>query len=290
MLSFRQTTKQRNSRRKLTVMRLFVRSTAIVCSLFASSCLAGYGQSAVSSTAPSTETPAAVQPSSQSSAPHANADLGHLGAAVKVSLVGVGGEVAVSVTHHTNVRAGFNMISYSRGFDKDGISYAGKLNFKTFEAHYDIFPWAKSFHISPGVLVYAGDPITATSSVPGGQSFSLGGVTYYSDPSNPITGTGKIDFNRAAPMITFGWGNLVSRKEGAHFVVPFEMGVAFQGSPKASLALAGNVCDSTGVNCRNAGTDPTVQSNVISEQSKVNNSMSFFKAYPIISLGFGYKF
>ena len=182
------------------------------------------------------------------------------------------------------------MISYSRGFDKDGISYAGTLDFKTFEAHYDIFPFAKSFHISPGVLVYAGDPITATASVPGGQSFSLGNVSYYSDPSNPITGTGKIDFNRAAPMITVGWGNLVSRKEGAHFVVPFEMGVALQGSPKASLALAGNVCDSTGVNCRNAGTDPTVQSNVISEQNKVNSSLSLFKAYPIITLGFGYKF
>ena len=182
------------------------------------------------------------------------------------------------------------MISYSRGFDKDGVSYAGKLDFKTFEAHYDIFPWAKSFHISPGVLVYASDPITATATVPGGQSFSLGDVSYYSDPANPITGTGKIKFNRAAPMITFGWGNLVSRKEGAHFVVPFEMGVAFQGSPKASLTLAGTACDSSGVNCQNAATNSTIQSNVISEQSKVNDSMSFFKAYPIISVGFGYKF
>src|SRR5215469_7841656 len=291
MLSFRQTTTQSKSRRNQSVMRPFVRSTAFVCSLLASGCLAGYGQSVSSEPSElSTETPAPVQPSSESSSSRANADLGNVGAAVKVSLLGVGGEVAVSVTHHTNLRAGFNMISYSRGFDQDGISYAGTLDFKTFEAHYDIFPWAKSFHISPGVLVYAGDAITATASVSTGQSFSLGNVSYYSDPSNPITGTGKIDFNRAAPLITVGWGNLVSRKEGAHFVVPLEMGVALQGSPKASLALAGNVCDSTGVNCRNAGTDPTVQSNVISEQNKVNSNMSLFKAYPIITLGFGYKF
>ena len=217
-------------------------------------------------------------------------DSGNVVVAVKVSSVGVGGEVAVRVTHLTNVRAGFNMISYSRGFNKDGLAYNGQLSFKTFEAHYDIFPWAKSFHISPGVLVYAGDPITATSSVPGGQSFSLGGVTYYSDSANPVTGNGKIDFNRAAPMITVGWGNLVSRKEGSHFSVPFEVGVAFQGTPKASLNLAGNVCDSTGVNCVNAATDPIVQSNVVAEQNKVNNSLSLFKAYPIISIGFGYKF
>jgi hypothetical protein len=216
-------------------------------------------------------------------------DSGNVGAAVKVSLLGVGGEVAMRVSHRSNVRAGFNAISYSRGFNKDGLAYDGQLSFKTFEAHYDFFPWAKSFHISPGVLAYIGDPITAKASAPGNQSFSLGGVTYYSDPTNPMTGTGKIDFNKAAPMITVGWGNLISRNEGHHFTVPFEVGVAFQGSPKATLNLAGNVCDSPGVNCRSVA-DPTIQANVVSEQNKINNSMSFFKVYPIISVGLGYKF
>ena len=164
------------------------------------------------------------------------------------------------------------------------------MNFRTFEAHLDFFPWAKSFHLSPGVLIYAADPITATASVPPNQSFSLGGFRYYSDPTNPITGKGKVTFYRAAPMLTVGWGNLVSRKEGKHFSVPFEIGVAFQGSPKASLALDGNVCDQPGVNCRPAATDPTVQANVVSEQNKINDSMTLFKAYPIISVGIGYKF
>jgi hypothetical protein len=54
--------------------------------------------------------------------------------------------------------------------------------------------------------------------------------------------------------------------------------------------LAGNICDSPGVNCRNVATDPAAQANIVSEQNKVNNSMSFFKTYPIISVGFGYKF
>lgn len=252
---------------------------AVACGLFAAS-LSGYCQSARSNEQPAV-TPAASAPSE---------DGGPVGVGVKVSTLGIGGEVAVRVTHRTNVRAGFNAISYSRGFNKDGIAYDGQLSFKTFEAHYDIYPWAKSFHISPGVLVYAGDPITATASVPGNQSFSLGGMTYYSDPTNPVTGNGKIDFNRAAPMITIGTGNLVPRDKSKHFSLPFEVGVAFQGSPKATLGLNGNVCTSAGVNCVSAATDPTVQSNVISEQNKINNSVSFFKAYPIISVGFGYKF
>jgi hypothetical protein len=217
-------------------------------------------------------------------------DTGRVGAAVKVSTLGGGAEVAVQVTHRTNVRAGFNVITYSRGFNKDGIAYNGQLNFKTFEAHYDIFPWAKSFHISGGVLAYAADPVTASALVPGNQSFTLGGVTYFSDPTRPVTGNGKIVFNRAAPTVSFGFGNLVPRRKSKHFSIPVEFGVAFQGSPKATLGLAGNVCDSPGVNCRSVASDPTVQSQIVSEQNKLNNSMSFFKVYPIMSVGFGYKF
>lgn len=220
----------------------------------------------------------------------AQSDSEMFGVGVKVSLLGPGAEFAARVTPRSNVRAGFNMIDYSRGFNKDGVAYNGQLNFKTIEAHYDFFPWAKSFHVSPGVLIYAADPITATASVPGNQNFTLGGVSYYSNPSNPISGTGKITFNRAAPMATIGWGNLVSRKEGKHFSVPVELGVAFQGSPKASLALSGSACNQAALTCANAATDPTIQSNVVSEQNKINNSMSFFKVYPIISVGLGYKF
>jgi hypothetical protein len=217
-------------------------------------------------------------------------DNGRVGAAVKISTLGGGAEVAVRVTHRNNVRAGFNVITYSRAFHKDGITYNGQLDFKTFEAHYDIFPWAKSFHISGGVLAYAVDPITATVLVPGNQSFTLGGVTFFSDPTRPVTGNGKIVFNRAAPTVTFGFGNLVPRKKSKHFSIPAEFGVAFQGSPKATLGLAGNVCDSPGVNCRSVASDPTVQSQIVSEQNKLNSSMSFFKVYPIISVGVGYKF
>jgi hypothetical protein len=243
----------------------FLRSMFVVGSLLGSTCVLAYGQSY-------------------------RDDSGTFAAGVKVSTLGAGAEAAVRLTHRTNVRAGFNMIDYSRGFNKDGVAYNGQLSFKTLEAHYDIFPWAKSFHVSPGVLVYAGDPITATAAVPANQTFTLGGVNYSSDPANPVTGRGKIDFNRAAPMITAGWGNLISRQEGKHFSVPVELGVAFQGSPRASLGLAGSVCDSTGFNCRAIASDPTVQANVVSEQGKIDNSMSFFKAYPIISVGLGYKF
>jgi hypothetical protein len=233
------------------------------------------------------ETPSV--PPSPSPAASASLGSGRVGIGVKASTLGGGAEVAFRVTDRTNVRTGFNMISYGRGFNKDGIAYNGQLSFKTIEAHYDFFPLAGSFHIGPGVLAYVGDPIAGNALVPGGQSFTLGGTTFFSDTAAPVAGRGKINFNRAAPMVTVGWGNLVPRSS-KRFSIPFEIGITFQGWPQTTLNLTGNVCDSPGVNCRSVVSDAVVQRQIQSEQTKINNSLSLFQVYPIVSIGFGFKF
>jgi hypothetical protein len=215
---------------------------------------------------------------------------GHFGAGIKVSSLGLGAEAAVLLRHRSNLRVGFNVLGWSHTFTKDGIPYSGHLNFKTFEAHYDFFPKAGNFHVSPGILIYVADPIKASAFVAGDRSFTLGGVRFYSDPSSPATAMGKINFNRAAPTITVGWGNLISRKEGSRFSFPFEIGIAIQGSPKTSLGFGGNVCTSPGMNCTSAATNPEVQRNIASEENRINNNVSFLKVYPIISSGFAVRF
>jgi hypothetical protein len=227
----------------------------------------------------------------QSPAPAQNGRIlgSKVGVGVKASLLGIGFEAATPITYHTNVRAGFNMFSYSRGFTNDGVNYAASLSFRSFETHFDWFPFAGGFHLSPGLMVYNGNQIKANATVLPGNTFTLGGTGYTSEAGDPITGTGKIGFNTVAPMVSLGWGNLVPRKN-SHISVPFEVGMVFQGSPKATLNLTGTACDTTGANCQNVVGDTTFQNNVIAQQTKLNNDMSFFKVYPIISLGFGYKF
>ena len=91
-------------------------------------------------------------------------------------------------------------------------------------------------------------------------------------------------------MILFGFGNLLPRSQ-RHFGVNFEAGVVFEGSAKVKLNLGGNAClTSQQVGCVNAATDTTVQSSLLSEQSKLNNDVGPFQYYPVISLGFSYKF
>jgi hypothetical protein len=271
-----------------------------VCGLFLAIGMSGYGQSTpppdssnTTSTAAAAKAPAQAAATETKAAPAVKPSArpeqaGRIGVGVKMSMLGAGIEAAARVTHHTNFRAGFNMMQYSRTFHNDTNTYGGQLNFKTVEAHYDLFPFAGSFHVSAGMLAYIGDPLTATIST---ESFKLNGTTYYSpNYPAPITGTGKIDFDSVSPTVTLGFGNLVPRRRSKHFSVPFEIGVAFQGPPKATLNLPAELC--TNISGPDTGciSGSSLQANVFAEQNKLNSDMKLFKEYPIISIGFGYKF
>ena len=210
-----------------------------------------------------------------------------IGVGVKVSTLGIGGEVAVAVTRRSNVRFGFNAFSYGHTFNKDGATYAGNLDLRSAQGTYDFFllQW---LHVSPGVLLYNGNKVGANVSVPGGQTFTLSNTTYVSDAADPVTGTGKLTVYKAAPMALIGIGNLVPRSH--HFSTSFEIGAAYQGPPRVALNLGGSACDSTGLFCRSISSDPTIQSNIAAEQVKLNKSASPYKFYPVLSFGVGFKF
>ncbi len=206
-----------------------------------------------------------------------------------VSTLGLDIEGAARVAERANVRVGFNFAALSPSFNSDGINYNAQLKLRSVVAFFDLVPFGNGFHISPGFMIHNGNQLSLTESVPGGQNFSLNNTGYTSSSTNPVTGTGLVTFKTAAPAIVMGWGNLIPRGS-RRWNVPLEWGVVFQGSPQATLSLAGSVCDATGNNCRSISSDQTVQANVAAEQSKVNGSIGKFKFYPILSLGFSYKF
>jgi hypothetical protein len=211
-----------------------------------------------------------------------------VGIGLKISTLGVGIEAAVPVMAKFNVRGGANFFQYKRAITNDGIHYDGQLKFRSAEAHLDWFPFG-AFHVSPGVLFYNGNQLTANASVPGGQTFTLSGTTYESDPSAPVSGTGKLDFVKVSPSIMVGLGSLIPRS-GRHYSFLFEVGGAYQGAPRVALNLAGGVCDTTGTLCRSVASDPTVQANVVAQQQKIRNDIYPYRFFPVVSLGVGFNF
>jgi hypothetical protein len=214
---------------------------------------------------------------------------GKIGVGAKISLLGIGIEAATPLSSKLNLRGGFNFFNYSRGLTNDGIHYDGTLDFRSGELHLDWFPFGGGFHLSPGVLFYNGNKVTANASVPGGNTFTLNSTQYESDPTNPITGNGSLTFPKAAPSILVGFGNMLPRS-GRHFSFNFEVGGEYVGSPTVTLGLQGNACDASGANCVNAASDSGVQANIQGQEKKINHDLAPFKFFPQISLGFGINF
>jgi hypothetical protein len=228
---------------------------------------------------------------SQSSEP-----LPRFGAGVKISTLGIGVEAATAVTRQSNVRGGFNFLNYDRVFTKDGIDYGGQHRLKSLEAHYDWF-LGHGFHLSPGLLIYNGNHLDGTATVPGGRAFTMGSRSYISNPANPVMGTAEIDFSnsRVAPMATIGVGNLLRRK-GRRLSIGFEAGAVFEGSPKAMLNFTGSAC-ATFTICQDIASNPQFQDDVRLEANKIDNGTApytvaqrILKYYPVISVGVGYRF
>jgi hypothetical protein len=213
-----------------------------------------------------------------------------IGIGVKLSLLGIGVEVATPLSRRFNLRGGANFLNYNRSFNNDGIHYDGQLYFRSGEAHLDWYPLG-GFHISPGVLFYNGNKVTANASVPAGQTFTLGGTQYESDPTgaNPVTGTGQLTWPKAAPSILLGFGNMLPRN-GRHFGFNFEFGGEYMGAPTATLNLQGTACNTSTSTCANAATDPGIQASIQSQEQKINHDLSPFRFFPQISIGFGVNF
>jgi hypothetical protein len=212
----------------------------------------------------------------------------HVGIGVKISTLGAGIETAVPLAAKANLRGGVNFFQYNRAIINDGIHYAGQLQFRSGEAHLDFYPFG-GFHVSPGVLFYNGNQLTANATVPGGQNFTLNGTAYQSSTTDPVTGTGKLDFVKVSPSIMMGFGNLIPRS-GRHYSFLFEFGGAYQGSARVALNLTGSVCDPASPTICKSTSDPTVQANVLAQQKKIRNDINPYRFFPVVSIGFGFNF
>ncbi len=228
--------------------------------------------------------------------------LSRIGVGVGISPLGIQLQAATNVSNHFNVRGTGNFFNYSDNFTTDGINATAKLNLASAGVSLDVYPFRVGWRISPGVLFYNQNQVTAATNVAAGTSFTLNGTTYYSANANsvtgatPVTGNGVLGLDTTKPAftITTGWGNMVPRR--GHWSFPFEIGVAFVGAPTVKVNLAGWACyDQAQTECTDIS-DPdnpiaiAVQSNLTAQVAKWTSDINPLKTYPIISGGVAYSF
>jgi hypothetical protein len=213
-----------------------------------------------------------------------------------VSSMGVNLQVAVLANRFIDVRGSGSFFNYSVNNQSiDGLVANGAANFSSARTSVDFYPFpSHGFRVSPGVLFYNHNQVTANVSAPGGTSFTLDGYTYYSSQANPVTGTGSVGLFTQNPAftITTGWGALNSRR-GSHLSFPMEIGAAFIGSPAVNMSLlSGQVCANPQgtVGCVNVVGNSQINSNLQAQVAKVQSDLNPFRYYPIVSAGIAYSF
>ncbi len=217
--------------------------------------------------------------------------LNHYGVGAYVSPLGIGGKVAVSLTHSLNLRAGVNDFGLSTAHSISGVPFTVNVHLQSEQASLDWYPFRNGFYVSTGILFGSSNRVSGSASIAAGDSFTLNNTSYYSSAADPVSASGSVLFGHTAPTFSIGWGNWIRRRGRGHLAFPFELGAAYEGDPKTFLNFSGAVCtDAAQLHCENIATDPAVQSNIAVVRKKLQNGADWASFYPIIAGGIVYRF
>jgi hypothetical protein len=215
-----------------------------------------------------------------------------LGLATRVGFAGAGFDLATPLARKFNLRAGTDFFSYDTSFQEQGANVGITLHLRSSHAALDWFPFGGHFRLSPQVVLGNNNRILATAIIPSGSAITLNGQDYISSYTDPLRGSGRIDFRKLSPGLSFGFGNLIPR-DRSHLSIPVEMGFYYAGQPSLQVAFFGSACDpnlSPSVGCQSVSQDPGFQQNLTAFKVRNDHNLSYASFFPIFSVGFGYRF
>lgn len=194
----------------------------------------------------------------------------------KAGTFGFGGGIGYGITDTLTARLGYTAFSYDTDVNTDDVDYDAEAKIGGGELMLDWHPFSGSFRLTAGMIANRNKiDVDAKAN----QSVTINGVTY--TPSQLGTLDGTVDFKSTAPYLGIGWGNVAGKNGNFHFVA--DIGVVFQGSPDVKL---NGTCGAS----LNASQCNQLQSNVQVEEDKLNDEVSDYKQWPVISFGLGYRF
>lgn len=156
----------------------------------------------------------------------------------------------------------------------------------------DWFPLGGRLRLSPQLVLGNNNRIRATVVIPSGSAVTLNGQDYISSYSDPLHGSGRVDFRKVSPGLSVGLGNLIPRDRG-RLSIPVEVGFYYAGQPTLQLAFTGSACDpnySPSAGCESVDQDPSFQQDLTAFKARNDHNLSYASFFPIFSVGVGYRF
>ena len=200
----------------------------------------------------------------------ANADDSQWGVGIKAGTLGLGLEGRWSGLPWMDVRIGANGYTYEDNSRQADVLYDAELDldtvYLTANFHFPLSP----FRVTLGAFSN-GNEFNMVGAEPG--DYNLGGQFWTQDQVGTLTST--TSFGSSAPYLGLGFDFELFGKAGLNF----DLGVLWQGEPMVSLTANGT-----------SSNDPVFQAALENERLELEDDMSDFKAYPVVSLSFVYNF
>jgi hypothetical protein len=190
----------------------------------------------------------------------------------KIGTLGIGGDLTTSVIPQVNLRASVQWFECSFDAQVSDIDYDVDLNLLNPLLLLDWYPFNGSFRISAGALFNASS--IQLRGRPAGE-VEIGEQTYRADEVGTLEG--DVEFDPVVPYVGIGWGNALG--SSGHWGLTIDLGVAFIGSPDLDLSANGPIAS-----------NPTFQQQLAQEKHDIQNELSDYNIYPVLSLSLFYRF
>lgn len=203
----------------------------------------------------------------------ANADFG---VGFKAGTLGLGLEGRWSPLPWLDLRAGVNQYDYDTSGSEAGINYDATFSSDNYYLTGNFrFPLSP-FRVTAGAYSN-GNELLMTSQDTGGSNFAIGGTTFSATDVGSLQSV--TSFDSTSPYVGVGYDFEIFGKVGLNL----DFGVLWQGEPSITLLATGlatapqPVQDALG---------PALEL----ERLELENEVSDYKAWPVLSLGFVYNF
>ncbi|MGI9221982.1 MAG: hypothetical protein ACR2QS_13200 [Woeseiaceae bacterium] len=203
------------------------------------------------------------------SAGMANAD-NNFGVGLKAGTLGLGLEGSWQPLPYLELRVGANAYDYSDNGSMAGIDYDQDLSLESFYGTANILFPISPMRVTAGIYSNGNELLLVNDTL---DDQNIGGIVY------PGAGIGTISsstsFASTAPYFGIGFDFTLAGKIGMNL----DFGLLWQGDPEVTLGVDGPL----------AG-DPGFQTALEIERQELEDDLSDYKAWPVLSLGFVYKF
>lgn len=198
------------------------------------------------------------------------------GVALTAGLSGVGVDLALPINPSFGLRATVSGLSLSHnGTYGTSDVWNGNLKLAQYGLLGDYYPFAGSFRLTAGVI-YDANQLDVNGTASG--TYTFGGQTYNAGEIGTATGT--VTWNRFAPYLGIGAGNLAG-SPGFH--TGFDLGVLYAGRPSVTLTAT---CSAGAVACNQS----TLNQNVAAEKASLQSEANKFRFWPVARVEIGYAF